>query len=102
MLTENSDIDQFLLDLRSEGKEYHTEQNEKILEEIISEEVGLIEVSNYSPFVSLTFEDEKADDIKEILNDLATFDIVTQIDVINYAEEVPQIDTNFERLGLSI
>ena len=99
MLTENSDIDQFLLDLRSEGKEYHTEQNEKILEEIISEEVGLIEVSNYSPFVSLTFEDEKADDIKEILNDLATFDIVTQIDVINYAEEVPQIDTNFERLG---
>lgn len=98
-LDENSDVDRFLENLRNEGEVFHSKRNEEILEEIFIEDIGTVEMSRYAPFISLTFSDQSSNSILSIINDIASHDVVSQVDVINYIEEVPQIATNFQRLG---
>lgn len=98
-LEEDSDVDTFLKQVRAEGKEYYSKRNKELTKNLLNEDYGTIEVSDYAPFASITFSNKSSEEIKDIVNQIAKSKSIIEIGVVNYAEAKPQMADNFERLG---
>ena len=97
-LVEDSDFDLFLKNVRDEGKKQHEKLNSDIISSLLIDEYN-VEISTYAPFASITFYEETPAEILKLLNEISSSLEISVINVINYSEEKPKIDTNFSRLG---